>query len=334
MTEQTGITEEFLLATSGAYWRSCALQAAVKLKIFTVLGEESRTADEVTAAIGGTGRGTAMLLNALTAMGILRREGKSYRNTPEARNLLVEDAPAYVGHIIIHHHHLMSSWNRLAEAVRTGKPQRPAVSRDETAVRESFILGMCDIARRRGPAVVRRLPLDGKRRLLDLGGGTGIYAVLFCEENPALTAVVFDLPANRDLAERTIARRGLTARIAFRGGDFLREDLGGPYDVAWLSQILHGEGPAVCRRLIRNTAAALTPGGTILIQEFLLEDTGDAPLHPALFSLNMLVGTTAGQSYTVAEITGMLTDAGFVNIARLPGPSPQGTGIISGEKPK
>ncbi|HOK05650.1 MAG TPA: methyltransferase [Syntrophales bacterium] len=330
--EREGVTAQSLIETSSAYWLSCTLQAAVKLRIFTALGEGAKTAEETAAAVGGSLRGTRLLLNALTAMGLLEREGEGYRNTAAARDFLCQDAPGYVGHIIMHHHHLLPSWAALAEAVRTGLPRRDEAFWEQEGVRESFVLGMYDLALRRGPAIARCLPLAGRRRLLDLGGGTGIYAVLFCREYPGLTAVVFDLPQNRTLAEGTVARFGMAGRVAFRGGDFLADDLGGPYDCAWLSQILHGEGPKNCRLLIRRAAEALAPGGLILVHEFLLADTADAPLHPALFSLNMLVGTREGRAYTEGEIREALGEAGFTDVRRLDYPSPQGAGIIAAVK--
>jgi SAM-dependent methyltransferase len=119
-------------------------------------------------------------------------------------------------------------------------------------------------------------------------------------------ATVYDLPATGPYARKIIERFGLTDRIDFAAGDYLKEDIPGSYDVAWLSQILHGEGPEDCQKIVKKAASALEPGGLLLIHEFILDNTMDGPLHPALFSLNMLLGTENGRSYSEVEIMGML----------------------------
>jgi len=325
------ITAETILETSGAYWKSCTLHAAVELGIFTVIDREVLTAEEIGRTIGGSARGVPMLLNALTAMGILRRDGRAYANTEGSLTLLSGKSPRYIGHLILHHHNLMDSWNRLAEAVKTGRPQRISAAVDNETVRRNFLMGMFTIAAILGPLVAEVVNLSGRSRLLDLGGGPGTYAIHFCLKNPGLRATVFDLPTTQPLAEQTIRRFGLADRIEFTGGDFVNDDFGGPYDAAWLSQILHGEGPEVCRAIIAKAARALAPGGMALIHEFILDDTMDGPLPPALFSLNMLVGTVEGRSYGEGEIREMMAAAGFRNVKRLAFRSRTDSGILVGE---
>jgi hypothetical protein len=325
------ITAETILKISGAYWQSCTLHAAVELGIFTVIGREVLTAEGIGQAVGGSSRGVPMLLNALTAMGLLRRDGGGYANTEESITLLTEESPHYIGHLILHHHNLMDSWNRLSEGVKTGYPQRISAAVDNETVRKNFLMGMFTIANILGPRVAEEVNLSGRSRLLDLGGGPGTYAIHFCLKNPQLRATVLDLPTTRLLAEQAISRFGLSDRIEFVGGDFSDDAFGGPYDAAWLSQILHGEGPEVCRAIIAKAARALAPGGMILIHEFILDDTLDGPLSPALFSLNMLVGTARGRSYGEGEIREMMTAAGLRDIRRLSFRSRTDSGILAGE---
>ena len=161
----------------------------------------------------------------------------------------------------------------------------------------------------------------------------GTYAVHFCLKNPGLRATVFDMPTTRPFAEATIRRFGLEGRIGFAAGDFLRDELGGPYDVVWLSQILHGEGPEDCESIIRSAVAALEPGGEIMIHEFFLDDSLDGPLHPAIFSLNMLVGTKNGQSYSDGAIRRMLERAGIEKIRRIPFQAKNDSAILAGLLP-
>ena len=194
-------------------------------------------------------------------------------------------------------------------------------------------MGMFNLAMQIAPRIVAGIDLAGRRRLLDLGGGPGTYAVHFCQHNPRLTAVVYDLPSTRRFAEQTIARFGLSDRIAFAAGDFIAEGIEGTFDVAWLSHILHAEGPQGCAVIIDKAVAALEPGGLILVQEFILDDSMDGPLFPALFSLNMLLGTPAGRSYSQGELFSMLAAAGVADLRRLPLELPNGAGVIAGTVP-
>jgi len=199
--------------------------------------------------------------------------------------------------------------------------------------RESFLMGMFNLAMLNAPKVAERVDLTGRRRLLDLGGGPGTYAIHFCRQYPELQGVVFDLPTTRPFAEQTVERFGMREQVSFVAGDFTSDPLPEPFDVAWLSQVLHGEGPESCARLLAKTAAALEPGGVLLVQEFILDADRTAPLFPALFSLNMLLGTPEGQSYSEPEIAAMLEQAGLVDVERIVLDLPNGAGVMRARKP-
>ena len=323
-----------LLKFSADYWGICTLQTGIKLGIFTHMAEEGTTAPALAERLGLDPRGLAMLLNALTAMNLIEKKGNFYSSTPFAAKHLSKSSPDYLGHIIMHHHHLMDSWVRLGEAVASGKPvrRRDSLSTDAEA-RESFEMGMFNLAMQVAPHIVPHIDLGGRRRLLDLGGGPGTYAIHFCLQNPELTAVVLDLPTTRPFAEKTISRFGLSGRVTFADGDFIAREIDGRYDVAWLSHILHGEGPEGCAVTLERAVAALDPGGLLLVQEFILDDTMDGPPFPALFSLNMLLGTPHGQAYAEGELKDMLTAAGLRDVRRIPLELPNGAGIIAGTVP-
>lgn len=318
-----------ILRISGAYWAACALQAGVALDVFTLIGEADLTGGEVAARAGADARAMDMLLGALTALGLLVKEGGRYSLTPGSREFLTKNSPGYVGHIIMHHHHLVPSWGRLPEAVRTGGPVRARVVHEDEW-RESFLLGMFNIAMGIAPKLSRALDLSGRRRLLDVGGGPGTYAIHFCLANPSLRGTVFDLPQSEPFFRRTAERFGVGDRVDFQAGDYIEGEIAGSFDVAWLSQILHGENFEGCARIIDRVVQALEPGGLILVQEFVLDDTRDGPLHPALFSLNMLLGTDGGQAYSESEIKDLLRAAGVRDVRRLEFTGPNDTGIIAG----
>jgi predicted O-methyltransferase YrrM len=317
-----------LMKVSGAYWESFPLHVAVDLDVFTLIGEGSLSAEEVASRWRGNARSARMLLEAVTAMGLLEKKADKYSNTEAARTFLIKTSPAYVGYIVKHQHHLVSSWSKLSQAVKTGKPVRK--KRRTKAELESFLMAMYNNASSLAPRITQEIDLSQRRHLLDMGGGPGTYAIHFCQANPNLKATVFDLPSTKPFARKTIGRFGLSSTIDFQSGDYLSDSVHGTYDVAWLSQILHSMGPESCCRVIEKAVSVLEPGGLILVHEFLLNDTHDGPLFPALFALNMLVNTEEGRSYSEGEVKDMLMKAGVRDIRRLPFRGPTDSGILSG----
>ncbi|MDR3641624.1 MAG: methyltransferase [Humidesulfovibrio sp.] len=338
-----------ILALSDAYWKSCALHAAVALDVFTPLHEGPATAAQLAQRLGTDARALAMLLGALRALGLLAREGEGFALVPVSSAYLVRTSPDYKGHIILHHKHLLESFGQLDKAVRTGKRVRADAQFTE-AQREAFLLGMFNNAMGIAPRLAAQLDallrqaglpgMTGRERLLDLGGGPGTYAIHFCLAQPGLKASVFDLPTTWPFAEATAARFGLAytttdktgGRMSFLSGDYTQDHVPGGFDLAWLSHILHGEGPDMAARIVRKAADGLNPGGLLLVHEFLLDDSLDGPEFPTLFALNMLLGTEGGQAYSDAQVRGMLKAAGLTDIARLDFAGPGSTGIIAGRK--
>ena len=324
-----------LFETSGYYWKTCALHTGVKLDVFTIIGSAHASSEEIASKINGDLRGVSALLNALAAMELILKTQGRFSNTDFSKRFLSKDSPDYTGFIIMHHHHLMASWAEMSESVLSGKPNRVSVSNtDKEIERESFLMGMFNLAKETAPIYSKMIDLSGCARLLDLGGGPGTYAIYFCLNNPGLKAAVFDLPTTRTFAEKTIASFDLSERIRFKEGSYLDDtvDIEPEYDAAWLSHILHGEGPTAAESIVAKAVGALKPGGKILIHEFILDHTLDGPLFPALFALNMLVGTEHGQAYSETQLRGMLKRCGMVNIQRLDVRSPNDAGIIMGLK--
>lgn len=320
-----------LLQLSGGYWAACALHASIRLDLFSQLNGTTLSAEDIASACKCDPRAMEMLLNALASIGLIAKDSNGYANTDFSSKHLVKNSPDYMGHIIRHHHHLMSSWSVLHESVRNGEPVRGRISHaDDEAERESFLMGMYNLASQLAPRIAKLIDLKDCRRLLDFGGGPGTYAIHFCRQNPSLKAVVFDLPSTHTFAESTIARYGLSDRISFIPGNYHADEVPGGFDAAWLSHILHAEGPEGCRVILRKAVEALRPGGVLLVQEFIMNNAKDGPEFPALFSLNMLLGTSKGQSYSENELVEMMEDAGVTGVRRLSIDLPNGAGIMTG----
>jgi len=314
---------------SGAYWKSLALHAGVRLDIFTVIGDARLGGAEIAQRVEGDERGVTTLLEALAALGLLDRTDSGFANSPSARTYLVRGSANYIGFMVRHHANLVPSWNRLHEAALAGGPVRSRSSQGDATDLEDFLMGMHGNSLGTAARAAREIDLGGHSRLLDLGGGPGTWSVQFVLANPGLHATIFDLPTSKPFAERVVGAAGLTDRVSFVGGDFTEDELPGGFDVAWLSHILHGEGPAVCRAIIGKAAKALEPGGLLLVHEFILDDSRTSPVFPALFSLNMLAGTAEGRSYSRSEHTTLLSEAGARDVRLLPFTGPTESRVLA-----
>ena len=312
-----------LFKLSSSYWGSCVLHAGLRLDVFSELGDTPLEGSDLAKRLGADERGLTTLLDALVALKLLTKKDGCFGNTEITSAFLVKDSARYAGHLILHHAQLLDSWRRLDEAVSSGKPVRARSSFSSDKSLEHFLLGMHVQAMGIAPWAVTDIDLGNRQRLLDVGGGPGTWAIHFALHHPTMTATIFDLPTSRLFAEQTIARFDVDSRVSFVGGNFNHDDLPEGFDVAWLSHILHGEGPDNCATIIEKAVRSVGPNGLVLIHEFILDEDRTSPTFPALFSLNMLTGTPAGRSYTHQELERMLLDAGATRVEMLPfiGPS-------------
>jgi len=214
----------------------------------------------------------------------------------------------------------------LTECVRTGTSVETR-SREDNWVK-AFIAAMDRNAKERAGAVVKAIGTSGVKRVLDLGGGSGAYSIAFAQVTPGLKAEILDRVDVVPLAQENVRKAGLADRIATRVGDMLRDPLGENYDLILASAICHMFSPEENRELLQRAYSALAPKGQLVVQDFILEPGKTAPRAAAVFSLNMLVGTRAGSSYSEPEYASWLRAAGFSNVrrVRLPGP----TGLMIG----
>ena len=326
-----------ILQLAGVYKEACALQSAVVLDVFSVLDallakQEKVSVAELGVALECNERAFAMLATALVSLNFLKLDGDSLLLPNNTRKFLSRHSPDYTGHIVKHHSHILPAWTKLAQAVKQGERTREhsSITTDNEVEREAFLMGMFNVAVNQADTIAKAMPLQGKKRLLDLGGGPGTYAVYFCKENPELQATIFDLPTTRKFALGVVERFGLQDRVDFAGGNFLEDTLPVGYDVAWLSQVLHGEAPAEAALLVARAAKSLASGGIVAVQEFFVDDDRNGPIPSALFGLNMLVGTPGGQAYTWSEVTAMLKNAGATSVEKLSVSLPGGCGILLG----
>ncbi len=322
-------TEEDLLQLARAFRQSRILLSAHELGIFTALGDEEKSSDEIASALDLNPRATNRLMNALVVLGLLEKQGDKYTNSALARKHLVAGSPDYFGHLG-HANNLWNSWSTLSEAVRQGGSVMPKADERGDERRAAFIGAMHHFGHERAAAIAASLELSGVKRVLDVGGGSGIYAQEILRRAPRASATILDRPEVIPLTRKYITEAGLHDRVSFLPGDFTVDDLGSGYDIVLLFAIIHMLPPAGCRKLIDRCAASLNPGGQLIIRDFVVDEDRTGPPDAVLFAINMLVGTDGGDSYTQSEMYGWMKQAGLGHFERKR-PTP-GTSLLIGRK--
>jgi SAM-dependent methyltransferase len=308
--------EEFRDAVS-AYRLPRVILTALELKIFTAIGARTRVVSDLARELKVSERGLRILCRNLATAGLLHKNGDQYRNSRLAATALNAGDPAYRGHylnLITSH---WTDWARLTESVRTGAP----LEKDEPEspdYRRQFTWAMHHRTLESAPRIAAQIPLKGCKTFLDLGGGPGTYAMAFLTKNPGLRATVCDRPAALDVAKEIAATHKAGSRLSYLPLDLLIEDIPGQFDVIWYSNVMHIYSPEQNQAVFRRVKAALAPGGRFIIQDALLHDReGLVPEEASLFALSMLLFTETGNTYSVAETTTWLKEAGFGSVRLL-----------------
>jgi SAM-dependent methyltransferase len=311
------------------------IQCAVELGIFDRLAESPRDAAHLAADLRTDRRATELLLNALAALQLLSKEQDTFCLTPAAGTYLVRSSPQSLCAMILFDASLWSCWERLADSVRTGKPARaPNMYQEDRRETETFISAMDSLVRARGDAEMLTRILDWRQvaTLLDVGSGPATYPIALCRSYPHLRATVFDLPGTLEITRRYVASAGIEKRVELTAGDYRTDPIAGRYDVIFLSNVIHGEGPQDNNRLMGKLAANLNPGGRLIIKDHILDESGAHPPVGAIFALLMLLTTAAGRCYTFDEVTSWLEAAGLSKVERFDLPPPFTSSLMIGTK--
>lgn len=307
----------------GQYATSLLVAAVAEFQIFDHLAAGALNLDTLKARTGLADRPLQVLLTALRAMGTLERlPNGDHALRPLAAEHLVTGGNYFVGDYF----GLARESGEVRELVRRLRTNRPkgadeggagfifreglkSAMEEATAARH-FTLALAGRAKNVAPVLAEGSNLSGALRLVDMGGGTGLYAIALLQANPQLRAVVWDRPEVLRIAAEFAAGSGVADRLELHPGDFFADPFPGAADVVLLSNILHDWDVPECRRLVQRAAAGLSSGGRLWVHDVFLDDDLGGPLPAALYSAN-LFAVTEGRLYAAAEVRGWMHEAGL-----------------------
>jgi len=321
-TDPTPIFDAF----RGNFSTELLTAAVAHFHVFEYLRDGPRTFEALRTQCGLADRGAVVLVTAMRALNLLTRNAAGDLELSEqAREHLLPGAPfdvsGYIG--------LAADSPGVREMIARLRANTPAGAADaakgaafiyregiasameaEASARHLTMM-LAGRARNCAPALAHGIPLSGARRLLDVGGGTGIYSIACLQKHPQLTALVWDRPEVLKIAAEMAHDYGVGDRLECRAGDMFVDPFPGGCDVILLSNILHDWDVPECRALLRRCAGALPAGGRVLVHDVFLNDDMGGPLAVALYS-GALFYLTEGRAYSAAEYRGWLREAGLV----------------------
>lgn len=302
-----------------------ALTVADEIGLFAATAGEAKTAGALADELGVNSFALGIHLSMLAAMGLVEHRLGQWRATDAVRTYLLPDSPIYWGHVFHGYRDSLPSHAQLREALKRGRVDGEGRSVDAWESGELKIDQARAIAgfmhAHSLPAAIgaaRSGAFAGTRRLLDVGGGSGVFAIAAAQRHPELRATVMDLPAMCEAARDYIDAGDVGGRVETVAVDMFREPWPEGHDALFFSNIFHDWRPDTCAELAAKAFAALPSGGRIFLHEMLMDDDLAGPLTTASFSMLMLLGTR-GKQYSLGEFRDILEGAGFAGVAAVDG---------------
>jgi hypothetical protein len=311
------------LITGG--WAAAIVGSAAKHGIFNAL-EGGNDASGVARKAAISERGAQAILDGLTGLGLVNLSNGRYTNTAESAAFLMKGKPAYLGGMAEVMTGSLNEWATLPEAVKTGNPTAQFTS--ETADSDFWHVLVPAIAALSFPVAQMAAERFGIANAgpvcwLDVGGGSGVWSAVWLGVNRQATGVQLDWPTVNRIASDFVGRFGVGDRFKTIDGDFHKVDFGSSrYEYAIYGHIAHQETPADNIEIFRKFRKALKPGGTLLINDFVLTDERKGHPFALMFAAQMLLVSQGGNAWRESDYKAWLREAGFATVDIVPTPSP------------
>ncbi len=326
-TAQDAPSPDRVLQIAWGYAPPLIVEAALNFRLFDLLEQTPQTAAQLTTQTGASFRGLSLILDALVGLELLARQGARYALTPESAAFLVSTRPTYYGAYFTHTiRQVIPRWLHLAEAVRSGRPVVAVNQQNQGPLFfAEFVESLFPLNYKAARMLGEHLGVPDATAplgVLDVAAGSGVWGIALAHLSPHVRIWAVDWPEVLKVTCQVARRQGVADRLEVSAGDLLEVDFGKDHQVAIFGHILHSEGAERSRKLLRKAFAALRPGGTVAIAEFMPNADRTGPANALLFAVNMLVHTESGSTFTFQEISEWLAQAGFTKPRLLEAPSP------------
>jgi hypothetical protein len=331
------ITPEAIMQLGFGYWGSKTLLSAVELGLFTELAKGPLALEDIRARLKLHVRSARDFLDALVALGMLKREQGTYANTPATDLYLDRTKPTYMGGMLeMMSARLFRFWADLTEGLKTGEPQNEAKHGGDLFATlysdprrlEQFLAAMTGLSLGIAHAMAGQFPWSRYRSFVDVGVAQGGLPVVLAQAHKHLMGIGADLPVVGPIFEKYVASHGLQDRLRFAALDFFNDPLP-KADVVIMGHILHDWDLPTKKMLLGKAYDALPADGALIVFEAIIDDERRSNAFGLLMSLNMLIETRGGFDYTGADCATWMREAGFrqTRVEHLSGPDSMVVGV-------
>jgi demethylspheroidene O-methyltransferase len=312
------------------------LLACVRLNLFEILAVGPQKVDALSVRLALSDDAVRRLMDAATALELLEKRG---RDGYGLGRLGVALAGNQALHAMIEHHAMFYADLQDPVALLRGEKHDSALSaywpysgQDlPNQLSEERVAAYTELMAASQPLVAEEIldavPLRRYRRLLDVGGGNGTFALKAAARNPRLELVTFDLPAVARLARRRVDEAGMAARIQVAGGNFLSDALPTGADIVSFVRIIHDHNDDQVLKMLRAARRALTDGGALLIAEPLSGTASARSMGDAYFGFYLLA-MGSGRPRTAERLGELVAMAGFSRPRRVSTRLPLQTSVL------
>ena len=311
-------TPERFFNAINSYQLTEAIKSAIELDVFTAVNEGNPTAATIAKRCHASERGTRILCDFLTIHGFLTKQETTYALTPDSALFLDRRSPAYAGSAIefLLTPRLRECHACLTEAVRRGGTALgEGMLETENPDWVKYAQGMVPMARRPAEIIAAELRREREaHKVLDVAAGHGMFGISVAKQNPAAHIYASDWKNVLEVAQKNADAMGVGDRFHLIPGSAFETDFGNGYDLALITNLLHGFDTPTCTKLMRKVHVALNPGCRAAIAEYVPNPDRVSPPTAAAFSLTMLAATASGDAYTFTELESIAKAAGFVRV--------------------
>lgn len=301
-----------------AYWETGALFAAIDLEAFSHIDRGDNTVSKLAGAAGISELNSERLLDALAGMELLIRDDDGqYTNAPDVDRFLVKDRRGYAGEWMCFMREKWGDWNRMADIMLSGdEGDRLGMYDDLTEEgARTYHAATYSIGMGAGRKFHREVDLTGRRKIMDLGGGSGAYCINAAQKYPEIEAVVLDLAPVVPVTLDYIAQNEVADRVTAEVCDFTSDPLPTGCDVAIQASNLPIYDRPVMRTLVQRIHDALEPGGEYHLIGEMVNNDRMGPIAPALWGLYEAIPRSQGHAHSIGECEDYLRNAGFERIS-------------------
>jgi len=302
---------------SWAFTQSAVLFAAIENGLFTSISQHGDSLEAIAKSAGISENNAKRMITALLTLELIEHNGAGFRNAPDVERFLVEGTRSYAGRWITWFHHQWNAWGELGKRLEETGPEDPLGFYDESFTVEHarrYHQATASVGMGAARKFMSEVPLKGRRKLLDLGGGSGAYSIEAAKRNPDLKAVVLDLPEVVVVTRDFIQEHGVESQVSAEPCNFISDPFPEGADVILMNSNLPQYSGEMIRQVLRKAFDALVPGGEMHICGEMVNEDWSGPLIPAMCSIHGVLFHSTALPHTRTDCIGYFEDTGFVDV--------------------